>query len=222
MPVVDSADSSSRTSTLAPILIVEDMEADRYLAYKTLSSSFVNPILQAKSGYEALDYFKQAAQGQQAALPCVVLLDVRLPGMSGQQLLEWVSTVPAFADVVFGVLTNYPFDLTLYSHKQKIPVFSKPINQTAIENWVRGDPRIESTPSSSGKKILSLSRLAHPAAKPTGSAEEDQLKEVRRMIDENQRSLTRLKGVLSKLKESQAETQRQMDAQADTQRQKKP
>ncbi|HYE33289.1 MAG TPA: hypothetical protein VEH27_17830 [Methylomirabilota bacterium] len=218
--MVDSADTA-RTSSLAPILIVEDTEADRYLAYKTLASSFVNPILQAKTGTEAIDYLKRAVQGQQAALPCFVLIDVRLSGSTGQQVLDWVSTVPALADVVFGVLTNYPSDLSVYSHKQKVPVFSKPINQTVIENWVRSDPRIESTTTASGKKILSLSRLAHPAAKPTGSAEEDQLREVRKMIDENQRSLSRLKGVLNQLKQSQAETQRQMDAQADAERQKK-
>ena len=71
-------------SSLKPILLVEDNPDDEALTLRALRrSNLQNDIWVARSGQEGLDMLEQAA-----VLPCVVLLDLKLPKIPGLEVLR--------------------------------------------------------------------------------------------------------------------------------------
>jgi two-component system, response regulator len=76
------------------ILLVEDNERDEELTLRALrKSNVLNPVVVARDGVEALDYlFARGAYAERspAALPQVVLLDLKLPKLDGLEVLRLV------------------------------------------------------------------------------------------------------------------------------------
>ncbi|HUJ76708.1 MAG TPA: response regulator [bacterium] len=76
------------------ILLVEDNEDDEIMTLRSLKrSNLANPVIVARDGQEALDYlFGQGAYAGRDVkdLPQVVLLDLKLPKLSGLQVLEQI------------------------------------------------------------------------------------------------------------------------------------
>ncbi len=97
-------------STLATILLIEDDPADVELLCRGFQKATVlNPILHLKTGDDALAYF--AGLGKygdrlQFPLPALVLLDLKLPGMSGLDLLQWRRAHAEIRRIPFVVLTG--------------------------------------------------------------------------------------------------------------------
>ena len=92
------------------VLYVEDEETDALLlgiAYKR--AELLNPLRIALDGVEAIDYL--AGKGPYAdrrayPLPCLLLLDLKLPRKSGFEVLEWIRQQPAFADLPVVIYTS--------------------------------------------------------------------------------------------------------------------
>ena len=78
---------------LRPILLVEDEPSDAALIRRAFEKAKVlNRIIHLKNGDEALGYLagvKEYANRVEFPLPAIILLDLKLPGMTGLQLLEW-------------------------------------------------------------------------------------------------------------------------------------
>ena len=73
------------------ILLVEDNEDDIFLMFRALKElKITNKIIVAGDGVEALATIglTQSVQGSQRGLPCLILLDLKLPGLSGQEILQ--------------------------------------------------------------------------------------------------------------------------------------
>jgi len=87
-------------SNNAPILYVEDEEADAFfmeLAFKELKVP--NPLKIVADGQLAIEYLTgegKFADRQAYPLPCLILLDLNLPRMSGHEVLEWIRSTPEF------------------------------------------------------------------------------------------------------------------------------
>jgi len=64
----------------------------------------VNPIDVARDGEEALDYFKRWDEGEK--LPVVILLDLKLPKISGLELLEKIKKHPKYNSIPVVILTT--------------------------------------------------------------------------------------------------------------------
>jgi CheY-like chemotaxis protein len=86
------------------ILQVEDDPNDVFLLRHAMKKAGVaNPIQVANDGREAIDYLQGAgkfADREQFPLPCLVLLDLKLPYVMGLDVLKWIRQESRMALVV--------------------------------------------------------------------------------------------------------------------------
>jgi CheY-like chemotaxis protein len=84
-----------------PVLYAED-EADDFffMGFAWEEAGLTNPLIQVKDGQQAIDYL--AGQGafadrEKYPLPCLLLLDLKLPLKSGFDVLRWIRQHPPLA-----------------------------------------------------------------------------------------------------------------------------
>jgi len=86
------------------ILQVEDDPNDVFLfQYAMRKAGVTNPIQVASDGQEAIDYLSgtgKFADREKYPLPCLVLLDLKLPYVMGLDVLKWIRQQPGPARVV--------------------------------------------------------------------------------------------------------------------------
>jgi two-component system response regulator len=92
------------------ILFVEDSVDDAMLTIRALSKSgFTNKLQHVKDGTEALDflYCKGVyAERNKQFLPRLILLDLKMPKVSGMQVLEKVKSDPNLKSIPVVILTS--------------------------------------------------------------------------------------------------------------------
>jgi CheY-like chemotaxis protein len=97
-------------TTNRALLLVEDNEDDVFLMKRALNGAHVvNPLMVAEDGQEAVDYLSGAgkfADRDQYPLPAVVFLDLKLPFISGHDVLAWIRGQKEFESLVVIVLTS--------------------------------------------------------------------------------------------------------------------
>jgi two-component system, response regulator len=87
------------------ILLVEDNEDDITLTLRAFKkANIVNTIVVLRDGAEALDYIKKT--DPPSPLPAVILLDLKLPKVSGLEILESIRKSPRFQFVRTIILTT--------------------------------------------------------------------------------------------------------------------
>ena len=93
-----------------PILLVEDNPDDVFFMRRAAQAAKIeNPIHVVTDGTQAIEYLSGAgafADRNAHPLPCVILLDLKLPGMSGLDVLGWMRGRPEFTTAVVIVLTT--------------------------------------------------------------------------------------------------------------------
>ncbi|MBI9041530.1 response regulator [Lutibacter sp.] len=88
-----------------PILLVEDNPLDVDLTIRAFkSSNLINPIEVARDGEEALKYIKKWDDG--AAIPVVILLDLKLPKVDGLDVLKTLKEHTIYKTIPIVVLTS--------------------------------------------------------------------------------------------------------------------
>lgn len=89
---------------MQPILQVDDDPNDIFLLQHAMKKAGVaNPIQVARDGQRAIDYLKGAgkfANREEFPLPCLVLLDLKLPYVMGLDVLEWIRQQPGMCLIV--------------------------------------------------------------------------------------------------------------------------
>jgi CheY-like chemotaxis protein len=82
--------------SLGTILLVEDEPTDAVLIQRAFQKVGVqNPIAHLTNGDEALAYLEginQYSDRLKFPLPILIILDLKLPGMNGLQILKWIRT----------------------------------------------------------------------------------------------------------------------------------
>jgi CheY-like chemotaxis protein len=92
------------------ILLVEDREDDVFLILKAFDKGGINnPLLIVRNGEEALSYLageSKFSNRVEHPLPDLILLDLKLPGIDGFEVLRWIRRQPGFASTRIVVLTS--------------------------------------------------------------------------------------------------------------------
>ena len=95
---------------IGTILLVEDNPDDVFFMRRACKSVVLqNPLHVVEDGNKAIDYLSGAgdfADRTAFPLPCVMLLDLKLPGKSGLDVLGWIQERPEFTTSVVIVLTT--------------------------------------------------------------------------------------------------------------------
>jgi CheY-like chemotaxis protein len=92
------------------ILLVEDTENDILITQRAFTkASLLNPLQIVRSGEEAIEYLKgegRYANRNEFPLPDLVLLDLKMPGISGFDVLRWIRKQPTLGLLRVIVLTT--------------------------------------------------------------------------------------------------------------------
>ncbi len=98
------------TKTNRALLLIEDNQDDVFLMKRALKAARVmNPLYVVEHGQEALDYLGGAgkfANRESYPLPAVVFLDLKLPFISGHDVLAWIRRQKQLESLVVVVLTS--------------------------------------------------------------------------------------------------------------------
>ena len=125
------------------ILLVEDSSQDANLilaAFKKWGVS--NPVHVVHDGEQALEYLSgqgQFADRQRHPLPCLALLDLHLPLMSGFEVLQWIRSQPELASLPVVVLSGTK-DPSHFEEAQRlgaIACVAKTLEHTALYELIQ-------------------------------------------------------------------------------------
>lgn len=93
-----------------PILLVEDNPDDVFFMQRACkAASLENPVHVAEDGRQAIEYLSGEGKFEDRntyPLPCLILLDLKLPGKGGLEVLKWMREREEFTTRVVIVLTT--------------------------------------------------------------------------------------------------------------------
>jgi CheY-like chemotaxis protein len=92
------------------ILLVEDNEDDAYLLTRALrAAEIANPVHVVADGEQAVNYLKgegKFSDRTQYPMPDLILLDLKLPRISGLEVLQWIQKETFLPQLVVVVLSS--------------------------------------------------------------------------------------------------------------------
>jgi CheY-like chemotaxis protein len=134
-----------------PILLVEDSEDNVFLVRHALRKAGVTARLEVvSSGEQAIEYLGGTngySDWNQFPLPSIVLLDLKMPGMSGFDVLKWIRERPGLKPLRVAMLTSsdLPSEIKM-AHELGANIFlTKPVElqrlveimKTLNEHWLQ-------------------------------------------------------------------------------------
>lgn len=97
-----------------PILQVEDREEDVFLLkYAFEKAEIRNPVHVASDGQAAIDYLSGAGRfsdREKFPMPCLVLLDLKLPRKMGLEVLQWIRSQPRLRTLIVIIMSSSLFE----------------------------------------------------------------------------------------------------------------
>lgn len=92
------------------ILLVEDDEEDILLLRRAFRNAHIaNPLIEVRDGQAAIQYLSgegDYADRTRYPIPFLILLDLRLPTLSGFEVIAWIRDQPQLANLIVVVLTG--------------------------------------------------------------------------------------------------------------------
>jgi two-component system, chemotaxis family, response regulator Rcp1 len=98
---------AGRMGRTAHILVIDDSRGDAMLARKAIDDSRVNAVVTiASTGEMAMDILRRQGEYVDRVLPDIILLDLRLPRMSGMDVLNLIKGDPRFKHIPVIVMSG--------------------------------------------------------------------------------------------------------------------
>jgi len=122
------------------ILIAEDSESDIFFLFRVMDQAGVlNPIFVVRDGAEALAYMQGTGRYADRAtypLPGIVLLDLKMPGVDGFELLRWKRTQPQLKNTLMVAVSSYDgvYSINLAYESGADTFLSKPLTNEDVSN----------------------------------------------------------------------------------------
>jgi len=92
------------------ILIVEDNPDDVFFMQRACKTAqILNPLQIAIDGQQAIDYLAgtgEFADREKFPIPCLTLLDLKLPKKTGHEVLAWARSQPEYHSLIIVALTT--------------------------------------------------------------------------------------------------------------------
>jgi CheY-like chemotaxis protein len=131
----------SQTEPIRPLLLVEDRAIDIDLTVRALERrGLLNRIQVARDGEEALAFIDRWDAGEQ--LPVCILLDLRMPKVSGLEVLRQLKNHPKYSPIPVIVLTTSTEDRDI-EEAYKIGCNSYIVKPVDFEKFVEVASQIE-------------------------------------------------------------------------------
>lgn len=100
-----AGEPTATATQLATVLVVDDDESGRELTSRFLAKlGLRNPIETRGDGDAAITFLDERVRT--GALPALAVLDMRLPGRSGLDILRWIRARPALVDLAVVMQTG--------------------------------------------------------------------------------------------------------------------
>ena len=131
----------SEAQATIEVLLVEDSPADARLTQEVLKGGDIRKHLTVvRDGVEALSYLRREGRYRDAPRPDVVLLDLNLPKMDGQEVLKRIRTDPALWTIPVIVLTTSGAegDVAGALAEQAVSYLQKPVDLIEFTRIVEG------------------------------------------------------------------------------------
>lgn len=129
--------------TTQPVLLVEDNPDDVFFMRRAFKvAGIANGLEVAEDGRAATEYLSAAgsfSDRQKFPLPCLILLDLKLPHVPGLEVLKWIREQPHLRRIVVIVLTSSHLDVDIeraYSLGAN-SYLVKPPNASSLNDMVR-------------------------------------------------------------------------------------
>ena len=129
-----------------PILLVEDFEEDAALLLRTFKRLGVgNAVFAVRTGEQAICYLKGEgvfSDRERFPMPSVMLLDLKLTGINGFEVLKWLTTQPDLSKLFVVVLSGHDEIGHIgraYAHGAR-SFLVKPVTDLDFQNLMRGFP----------------------------------------------------------------------------------
>ena len=119
------------------ILLVDDDDDDLLFAKKAIESNLgVNnvDIRSVKDGEQLLDYLNQKGQYENAPMPSIIFLDIKMPRLNGLKALESIKNNEKLRYIPIIILTSSEVDIDDSYNKGANSYIVKPITQKDFEN----------------------------------------------------------------------------------------
>ena len=98
---------AGRLGRTAHILLIDDSRGDAMLARKALGESRMDAVVTiASTGEMAMDILRRQGEYSDSVLPDIILLDLRLPRMSGMDVLNLIKGDPRFKHIPVIVMSG--------------------------------------------------------------------------------------------------------------------
>jgi two-component system response regulator len=95
----------------SPILVAEDEEPDaERLEQAFRKAGVINPFVHVTDGSEAIRYLEGAgpyADRRKCPVPIALILDLKMPGINGFEVLQWCRAQPQFRELLVVVLSGH-------------------------------------------------------------------------------------------------------------------
>lgn len=92
------------------ILVIEDSEDDVFLLKRALASEHIkNPVQVVRDGVEAIDYLEGKGEFHDRVhfpFPSVIFCDLKMPRLSGFEVLEWLRNHPECSVIPVIILSS--------------------------------------------------------------------------------------------------------------------